>query len=213
MTEKMKNKHHLNGGYSLIELVVTVLMSGLIVVAITGFLTTGLNHYRVVSAETEVQSEAQVVELFVTELFQESINFETISSYPAIADPTAKGYEAGSAFQSAVWLKRKDLDDSGNLVEKTYMLAQINDELHFAEVTGGSNDELLLSLINKGKSKTYLGEYVTSFRLLPQTSTYALATNATNKGIVYLELKFEVDERVYDSSSKIALRNKTMKQN
>lgn len=179
----MKDKKK-NGGYSLIELVVTILMSGIIVAAIAGFLTTGLKHYRVVSAETAVQMEAQVVELFVTELFQESQDYHEVTS-------------VSSGYDYAVGVKRDN---------KTYMLAKKGGELHFGEVSGADDAAQLASLASKGKSQTFLGQYVTAFGLDSDTASHSEARTNSN-GLVYLELKFEVDGKTYDSSSKISLRN------
>ena len=179
----MKDKKK-NGGYSLIELVVTILMSGIIVAAIAGFLSTGLNHYRVVSAETEVQMEAQVVELFVTELFQESQDFHEVTTM-------------SSGYDYAVAIKRDNT---------TYMLAKKGDELHFGAVSGADDSAQLASLASQGKSQTFLGQYVTAFDLDSDTASHAGA-RANSNGLVYLELKFEVDGKTYDSSSKISLRN------
>ncbi len=183
----MKQKKQLsNGGYSLIELIVTILMSGIIVAAIAGFLTTGLKHYRVVNAETAVQTEAQVVELFVTELFQESTHFEVVSSFPV-----------GSDVEYAVRVARGGT---------TYILAKRGVQLHFGAVDATKTDvEQITELVGQGKAKTFLGQYVNTFSLNANTDTIDEAKQ--KNGQVYLNLTFNVDGKIYDSTSIVTLRN------
>lgn len=210
--KKKKSNIIRNGGYSLIELVVTILMSGIIVAAIAGFLTTGLRHYRVVSAETTVQTEAQVVELFITELFQESTDFEAIPStkFPAISDPTAVKLPEGSVVNYAVRVERGG---------KNYILAWIGDELRYAEVekttpgAGGAAElrdlaEQLGDLVTKNKEECYLGQYVTEFELRSTTDTFE---EASKNGQIYMDLKFEVDGKVYESTATVVSLRNTIK--
>ena len=72
MKKRIKKLHRSNEGFSLMELVVTMLISSLVTTAVAGFLSMGLNYYRRTKAEAALQTESQVAELFLTELFQES---------------------------------------------------------------------------------------------------------------------------------------------
>ena len=81
MKKKMKKLHRSNKGFTLMELVVTMLVSSIVVAAVAGFLSMGLNYYRRTNAETTLQTESQVSELFLT---MESVT----SGFSAIKRPS-----------------------------------------------------------------------------------------------------------------------------
>lgn len=172
------------GGYTLIELVVTILISSVVVLAVTGFLTTGLKHYRNINAETMLQMEAQVADLFVTELFQEAQDFRVIDS---------SAYPAGITY--AVEVKRGD----------TYILALNGGELWFSKVTGSTDAEKLTELKSAGRAKAFLAKHVNSFGISGNTTFSDTVNNG--KGLVHISVEFVVDSKTYDDNMLIALRN------
>lgn len=57
MRKKLKKDQR---GFTLVELIVTILIMSIVMVAAAGFLITAVNSYRVANIELELQSEAQV---------------------------------------------------------------------------------------------------------------------------------------------------------
>lgn len=188
MKRRKQKKMSPNRGYSLIELIVTVLISSIIVVAVVGFLTTGLRHYRNVNSEAMLQMESQVAELFITELFQEAEDFRVIDS---TSYPTGVSY--------AVEIQRG----------ATYLLGLKEEgELWFSEVTvdaGDTDTAIINKLLNKGRSGAFLAKYVDSFQLIGAT-TFSNAV-VGNNGLVCVNAEFKVDGKQYDNNMLIALRN------
>ncbi|MGN1083460.1 MAG: type II secretion system protein [Lachnospiraceae bacterium] len=177
-----------DGGYSLIELIVTVLISSVVMMAVVGFLTAGLNHYRTVNSETMLQMESQMTELFLTELFQESTDFTVVDS--------AK-FPAGKDVKAAVEVWKGT---------EVFMVAQIGNELRFGAVAGGTLEERLGSLADKARSETFLAQYVSTFSIDNASSFSEAISKPTYQGIM-VKIKFQLDKKSYDSSSLITLRN------
>lgn len=75
-----------NKGFSLVELIVTVLISSVVMAAVVGLLMTGLSLYKNVNAETQLQMESQAACGRIDELVQEAQYLKFYSS--AVADNT-----------------------------------------------------------------------------------------------------------------------------
>lgn len=177
-----------NAGLSLMELVVTLLISGVVMLAATGFLTAGLRYYRNVNSESLLQMESQMTELFLTELIQESSDFTTVRK----AD-----YPSGVEVKYALEVVRGG---------KTYMVAWLGNELYYSEVTGATITERLKCLTNKDRSDTFLAQYVTSFSLDPFAQDFKSAQSNMYRGTM-INISYEVDQKKYEGSSLIMLRN------
>lgn len=181
---KGKTKKSENRGYSLIELVVTILISSVIMVAVVGFLSSGLRHYRNVNSETMLQMESQVAELFLTELFQESRDFHEID---------ASAYPVGVGYAAAI---TKDTD---------CILLLKDGELLFSETTGTTDSEKITEVLTKSRSETFLAGYVKSIDIFGDNMTFAEV--AGNHGLMSLNVEFQVDQKSYESNMLISLRN------
>lgn len=68
-----------NKGLSLVELIVTILISSVVMLAVVGLLTTGLDLYKNVNAETELQTESQAACGRINELVQEAQNIQLVN--------------------------------------------------------------------------------------------------------------------------------------
>lgn len=71
MTQELRLQQN-NKGLSLVELIVTILISSVVMLAVVGLLTTGLDLYKHVSAETTLQTEGQAAIGRINELVQEA---------------------------------------------------------------------------------------------------------------------------------------------
>ena len=62
MKKRRKKLHRSNEGYTLVELIVTMLISSIVTLAVSGFLIMGIQYYNRTNAETTLQTESQVAE-------------------------------------------------------------------------------------------------------------------------------------------------------
>ena len=164
--KKRKRMLHLSDeGFSLMELVVTLLVSAVVTAAVAGFLSAGMRYYWNADHETKLQTESQITELFVTELIQESIDYKDLP-----ATGVTKAYE----------IKRQGV---------TSVLILKEDQLWFSDVADGASDaDKIQAVINKGKEGAFLAEHVTDFSITPATRGEALTTS---KGVVFVDVSFD----------------------
>ena len=176
-----------NGGYSLVELIVTILISGVVMLAVMGFLTSGLNHFRNVNSESLLQMESQMTELFVTELIQEATDYRTVA-----------GTDLPSGVSAALEIERGT---------EYYILALVGNELRFGTPTTGSTvSEKVANVAAQDRNKTFLAQYVTDFSLASGGETFDDAKNNFFQGTL-VTIEYQVDQKSYTSSSLIKLQN------
>ena len=187
MEAKKEKRMASNGGYSLVELIVTVLITGVVMLAVMGFLTSGLRHFRNVNSESLLQMESQMTELFVTELIQESTDFRMVGTSELPSGVTmALEVEKGSEY---------------------YILLQVGDELRFGTPTGGSTvTDKVANVQGQPRGKTFLADYVLSFVIDPSVDTFAEAKGNEYVG-TSVEINYKVDQKSYTSISLIKLQN------
>ena len=190
MKKKCKKLHLSNEGFSLMELIVTMLVSAVVTAAAAGFLVAGVQFYNRANAETIVQKESQVAELFITELIQEAVDY---TYFPETACP--------SGVDSALKITRRD--DSGNDVIS--IVARKGDMLWYAQADTSLPDDvsMISDVASKNKSVAFLADCVTYFNVLPDKKG-----DADTNGLVQLILQFEEANKTYSSNAIIALRNK-----
>lgn len=69
---KINNQKHNNSGFTLIELLVALAISGIVIVMIGAFMTNGSKLYQGERDKINLQNELQVVDGYLTEIFQEA---------------------------------------------------------------------------------------------------------------------------------------------
>ena len=176
-----------NGGYSLVELIVTVLISGVVMLAVMGFLTSGLNHFRSVNSESLLQMESQMTELFITELIQESTDFRAVTDT-----------DLPSGVSAALEVERGT---------EYFILALVGNELRFGTPTDGATvSEKVANVATQSRNKTFLAQYVTDFSLDDDLNTFDKAKDFDYAGTV-VTIQYQVDQKSYTSASLIKLQN------
>ncbi len=187
MKRRMKKLHHSNKGYTLMELIVTMLVSSIVTAAVAGFLSMGLNYYRRTNAETTLQTESQVAELFLTELLQESQDYKVFDS---AKHPSGVSY-ACEVIRDGI----------------PYIVAKKGDVLVFGAADAGETDETLRiqGVTSEGYDKVFLARYVDTFTVEPLNWTDAIGSQ---NGLVKLTLQFSIDGKIYTGNATVSIRNK-----
>ena len=190
MKKRIKKLHRSNEGFTLMELIVTMLVSSVVTAAVAGFLSMGLNYYRRTNTETALQTESQVAELFLTELFQECQYYQCYESADC---------PAGVAF--AVEISRDGC---------TYIVAQkgeylVYGEMDLADPTESHIPTRVASVTNQSMDQFFLARYVDDFGVAPDNRGDAI--NGQN-GLVKLTLEFVADGKSYTGTQTVLLRNK-----
>lgn len=184
MKKKRKKLYLSNEGFSLMELIVTMLVSAVVTAAVAGFLVAGVQFYNRANAETTVQMESQVAELFITELLQESSAHEFVTSCPTGVD-------------GALIVDRNEVDGEGDALES--IVVRKDDQLWYGTAKKSDPVATKISTVSaKAKSDAFLADCVTSFSVIEDSGN----------GLVQLNMQFEEANKKYDCSSTIALRNK-----
>ena len=194
MEAKRKKGIASDDGFSLVELIVSILVSGVVMLAVMGFLTSGLRHYRNVNSEVLLQMESQMTELFVTELIQESSDFKMVDSGDLPTGVTAAlEVQRGTDY---------------------FVLAQIGNELRFGQTTAGTTAERVEEIKDADRKTTFLAQYVTSFSLPVETDSFEEIRDRVSDRydpIKYygtsVTIEYQVDQKTYTSSSLIRLQN------
>lgn len=168
-------------GFSLIEMVVTLLVSGVVFVTATLIMGVGLRQYQSVDAETVIQEESQAAQFYLTEFFQEADDYHVVS---------IEGMEcAVEVRKGADW----------------YALARIGDELRVCKCSASAIDTAarFAELVSLGRSKTFLARGVTDFSVVPE-SRYE---DGKDKGFVHLSYEFGYGNKTYVSRSYVKFRS------
>lgn len=187
---KLKNKLHLSDeGFSLMELVVTMLVSAVVVAAATGFLVAGVQFYNRANAETVVQTESQVAELFLTEMIQESEEHRFVVACPTGVD-------------SALIVDRNEVEidaSTGAEIELESVVIRKGSQLWYGTAKKSDPDDVKIALIAaKEKKDAFLADCVTDFMVIDHTGN----------GLVQVVMEFEEGNKTYSGNAIIALRNK-----
>lgn len=187
MKKRRKRKHlsDNNKGFSLVELIVTMLISTIITTAVAGFLSMGTQFYRRTNAETVLQTESQIAELFLTELIQEASEY-------TVLDTTSSPFGVTDAV-------RVVRDGAPVLVVKK------GNQLWYGSAVGSSDMDQIEYVAGLGKAEAFLASHVEEFKVTPEDHGKAITDE---NGIVKIDFTFKVDEREYKESAFVSLRNK-----
>lgn len=187
-----------NGGYSLIELIVTVLIMGMFSLIVLSFSDTSLTVYRIIGKEETLQTEAATAVSFITEVMESAENCGYSSTF------TSNGHEG-----SCVWVKRPG-DRYGFILYDKGARCLRYKEFTQAEFFPGGD---LTVWDYEGKLADLFGDpyYLLADKVDNITFTSESVTNATGRlATIDIRMKFFPDdgeEDVYRTSFKVVNRN------
>ena len=196
-----------NEGFSLVELIVTILISSVIMMAVVGLLTTGLNLYKNVSAETQLQIEGQAACGRINELVQEAQYLQFYSNEGADSGATPI-----STLGNNKVLVLMTLEDTGNgwwyyvawdAAGKTLLLTKSAATLD--PVNGTLNNPSESDIVNKvntmvsaGQKKKYLlAQYIDTFNF-----------KEIDTKLYYIDVLLATGNKQFSTSQFINERNK-----
>ena len=189
-----------NNGFTLIELIVSVLVSSVIILSAILFFSLALNQYRSTAEETDLMMESQIAVNMVKEVVMEaketvrsqSFNYGGIT-YPYIAVRTGSGADVDGNTGVEEYEHLFLLDPVGKVL------------LYCRQAAGGvSSPESLIQnvffqdgLIDKEDMKQYfLADHLEDMSL-----------DTANPQLVCLDMIFNLNGRNYDTSETILIRN------
>lgn len=188
--KKLHRKLHLSDeGFSLMELIVTMLVSAIVTAAAAGFLVAGVQFYNRANAETTVQKESQVAELFLTEMIQESEEHRYVTTCPVGVD-------------SALIVDRNETEidaSTGAEVELESIVVRKGSQLWYGTASKSDTDDVKIATVAAmQKNEAFLADCVKEFIVIEDPGN----------GLVQLIMEFEELNKTYNGSATIALRNK-----
>lgn len=188
--KKTQRKLHLsNEGFSLMELIITMLVSAIVTAAAAGFLVAGVQFYNRANAETTLQKESQVAELFLTEMIQESKAHRYVTTCPIGVD-------------SALIVDRNETEidvSTGAEIELESIIVRKGSQLWYGTARKSDTDDVKIATVAaKQKSEAFLADCVKEFIVIEDSGN----------GLVQLIMEFEELNKTYNGSATISLRNK-----
>ena len=172
-----------NKGYTLIELIVTLLVSSVVALATVGFWAVATKNYRLANAEVTLQLESQVTTNQISELIIES---------KAVAFETTAGREGGEAYKILAITGTED----GTDCVYYFVLNHNKNELLFAKDTDMTKtpSDIITQCLNS--QEALLSRYITDLEITQIGTT-----------LYQLTLSFQFDGRTFISSTNITSRN------
>lgn len=173
-----------NAGFSLIETLITLLVSSFVFASAALMLTIGLKSFEKVNTEVILQSESQFAEHFLTETFQEATSYKEVSSLP-------------SGVSQAIQIKKGT---------QTFMLVHIDGMLLYGQVEAGEDGNLpaeqaqVTQIVERERYKTFLAKNLNTFSF----------SDDTHDKVVTITFNFALLGKSYNSMSVIKVRNRTL---
>ncbi len=190
--KKIRKKLHLSDeGFSLMELIVTMLVSAVVTAAAAGFLVAGFQFYNRANAEATLQKESQVAELFLTELIQESEDFRYVTTCPSGVD-------------SALIVDRNEVKSiSGVVVEVESVVVRKGSQLWYGVAKKSDADDVKIATVaGMEKKDAFLADCITDFSVTPENKA------GVSNDLILITLGFEEGNKTYSGDATISLRNK-----
>lgn len=209
-----------NRGFSLVELIVTLLVSSFVILAASFFLTASLSTFNRNNTEVSLQMESQIASNLIENLVVEATSCKYIPDFEytvtaAVVDESTNEVKEGEVTgQCPVFL----IGTSDGATSTLYIVILKNEthQLLLKKLTKpASENGNYINVVDldpqtikdtvseaiRSKRPALLANYVTTFNVSPM-----VLTTETDE-IVQLVIKLSYMDKTYDTSSNISLRN------
>lgn len=199
MQGKKKIALQQNSGFTLIELIVSILVSSVVILSAVLFFSVCLNQYRDTVQETDLMMESQIAVNMIREVVMEANEVPEVgncsigdTSYPYFAVKTNPGIkDAGVAGDGYYHLFVHDKKGAHLLYyrEEAGAVSSVQDKLQNTLLADGTIDK-------EDLKQYFLADYVQQMSL-----------NVINPQLMILNIEFDCDGRAYQTSETIRVRN------
>lgn len=196
-----------NGGYSLVELIVTVLIMSMVVGIIGIIIATSRNNYEVITTDSTLQTEAQVASNHVHELMLGSVDSGAFDGVDVTELQTLAPGETPLLTGTADILWIKDLRGYHFVVREdaTQILrcCEVLDAAGVQELDEGA-DPLRTKVINAVKAAGVVGDPYSMLAEYVKEITY---TREASSRLAKITMKLEYNSKEYSTTISVAGRN------
>lgn len=200
-----------NRGFSLVELIVTLLVSSFVILAASFFLTASLSTFNRNNTEVSLQMESQIAMNLIENLTVEASSccyypdFEyTVTDGENEESATCPVFAIGTSDGSTTTLYLVILKEKTHqllLIKQTKAVADTPNYVNVVDDLNPSSVKDLVSAEIASKRPHLLANYVTDFTVTPSE------VKTDTDELVQLVIKLSYMDKTYDSSSNISLRN------
>lgn len=189
-----------NSGFSLIELIVSILVSSIIILSAIMFFSFALNRYRSTAEETDLMMESQIAVTMVKEVVMEAKEVVKSGSfsyggveYPYIAVRTGSGADVDGNAGIGEYYHLFLADTVGHVL------------LYYREPGAGHSvpDSCIMTVFfgdgrldEEDRKRYFLADHLKSMKF-----------DNTNPQLNILNMEFEFDDRTYEANETILVRN------
>ena len=196
-----------NAGFSLVELIVSVLISGFVMAMIVAFISISRRTYQSISSEATLATEAQMASYYINELLLEAQDCGSGNFSYTTADGT-------SATAKVIWIQAPDnrSADNDTVCDYFVVLETDTDTLRFGRFTKGagtaekmSSPTELKDICGRLISDPYalLAEHVSDIVLTPDVNNASTGSGTLTR----LTLELEYAGKEYNTTLYAAARN------
>jgi prepilin-type N-terminal cleavage/methylation domain-containing protein len=193
-----------NRGFSLIELIVSLAVASIVILAIGTLMSVGTRSYYSTNTETELQKESQIAMNQLNDLLIKTQDYKYLTDFQV----------DGVSVPILVITGSED-DDVGNAVVYYYviifdksrnqLLFRKSKKANFAPITMVNLDDWLHAVVRievQSTTPSLLAKYIQELTISPTNST------SDNQGVVQVTLDLALGEKTYSTFSSISFRNK-----
>lgn len=199
-----------NNGFTLIELVVSLLVSSFVVLAASFFLSASIRSYNATNQEISLQMESHIAHNMVEDLIVESTSCEYIPNYAYTSTGGDTGtcglFKIGSTdgINTFLYLVIHDRDNNRLLLKKLPPISITEDD-NYIDICG--------TLFNESEVNVFVGDAITAERyalLANHCSVFDVKPYTIHEDtddLVRVSSEFELNGKVFKSSSNVSMRN------
>ena len=201
----MKNMKINDEGFSLVELIVSVLITGILMVAVGMFMSTSRNAYQSVSTSARLQEESMTVERVLSEYIMEAQKY---------------GKDLGETVSGKVvdiyWVKTRPVEGTSSTPKVYFFVYDSNEKtLRYYEGSEGDVDEASGSITAGGINHLATGvfganaKYSLVASYVDSITEKKIVKKDDGTDFICLELQYSYLDRTYTDNLTVVTRNKT----